>query len=190
MSSSKNRELDSHFNWVISSSPLLVSIEFSTKKSTIPRFSQVTTSGSSHRGQLRSWIGSIGKVTLKKLAVLWFICCKCLGVLSLHYCGHEISHGTEGEQILGQGDEGKAGCRCNELAQILSQSAGTAALDWHLLVKNAGIFLIRKMEECIPIASTYGLWYIYLYAYIIYHKNQPNVGKYTIHGDGMGMSQL
>ena len=29
-----------------------------------------------------------------------------------------------------------------------------------------------------PIASTYG---IFTYNYI-YHKNQPNVGKYTIHG--------
>ena len=25
------------------------------------------------------------------------------------------------------------------------------------------------------------VWYIYIYNYI-YHKNQPNVAKYTIHG--------
>ena len=33
-----------------------------------------------------------------------------------------------------------------------------------------------SFRECIPIGSMYG---IFTY---IYHKNQPNVGKYTIHG--------
>ena len=39
---------------------------------------------------------------------------------------------------------------------------------------------ITSLNIILPIPSMYGI------LTYIYHKNQLNVGKYTIHGDGMG----
>lgn len=77
MSSSKVRELDSHFNWVIFFVSIAGIDRVLHKKSTTPRFSQVTTSWSisdpCHRGQVRSWFGSIG-VLERSLWRSWPFC--------------------------------------------------------------------------------------------------------------------
>ena len=41
--------------------------------------------------------------------------------------------------------------------------------------------MIRKIVESTIMPHRIHVWYMYLIIYI-YHKNQPNVGKYTIHG--------